>query len=339
MTQSNSLPLVHQFFRHIFYWLKNEDEKHELRINPHKKIEIISFGNLTLLAFGIFFMFYYTGQQYVEDPSQMDLIFDDPSPTIFLQKLGNPLFDIFFSYYYVFGMLSLLFAMILVFFGEEKGMWKYGLAFLLCWTMQYAIQSWVLNIAVPIRVENVIDQAPHKWINDYKQVKTIRADVWPHSEFLIGVKYGGLPSGHMGAPVMAYITSKRRNIRWLERYAIINGILIPICVIYLGEHYIIDLIASIVMYVIVFGGIVLIDETNKRRYLIWYVIIIGTLSPICIIYFRVFLGTQYIITLILIMLGYVIVVSGIVIISEWLNRRYRLKKGKGQREESKNLIN
>ncbi|MFX0207972.1 MAG: phosphatase PAP2 family protein, partial [Candidatus Hodarchaeota archaeon] len=250
-TASDSLPLVHQFFRQFFYWFKNEEEKRELRMKPFKRIEIISVGNIGLLFFGVFFMFYYTAQQAFEDPDKMDLIFDDPTPTLILQKFSNPLIDIFFSYYYVIGMLSLLFAMILAFFGEEKGMWKYGLAFLLCWTMQYTIQSWVLNIAVPIRAGNVLEQAPTKWISDYQQVRTIRADVWPQSEFLIGVKYGGLPSGHMGAPVMAYITAKRRNICWLEHYAILNGILIPICVIYLGEHYIIDLLASIVMYVIV----------------------------------------------------------------------------------------
>lgn len=271
----NTLSFVQKFLREFLYCFKNDQERHELRMDSQKKIQVLSYGNLAMVIFFVFFLLFYTTRQVFEDPNTLPLKFDDPWPTLFLQGFGELpvigyLLDVFFSYYYVIGMLSLLIATVFTYFGEETGMWKYGLAFMVCWLMQYAFQTWIA-FAVPIRVEGLPMsgeswEIPLQWIDDYADVRKIRATLWPASESLIGVKYGGMPSGHMGAPVMAYITAKRRNLRWLERYSIANGILIPITVIYLGEHYIIDLILSIPLYVAVYGGIVLGGELLEKKF-------------------------------------------------------------------------
>jgi len=79
-------------------------------------------------------------------------------------------------------------------------------------------------------------------------IRPIRKEIWPWSEKLIGIKYGGIPSGHFGYSIFGVILTRKINYRRMYTFYVLNTLIFPPIVLYLGEHYIVDLVVSLILF-------------------------------------------------------------------------------------------
>ncbi|MHA2108724.1 MAG: phosphatase PAP2 family protein [Candidatus Hodarchaeales archaeon] len=130
--------------------------------------------------------------------------------------------------------------------------WRYGLPVILSWATSMTIQ-----FLYPVIV-------PNRW-NDFGRelpIIPLRLEQFKSSDNVNGLLYNGLPSNHLGlmlaGAILCYFISLS-SPWWVWTAGIVFFILLGIffcfSVIYLGEHYIWDLIASIVVYVPIMFGV------------------------------------------------------------------------------------
>ena len=125
--------------------------------------------------------------------------------------------------------------------------WRYGLPVILSWGTSMTIQ-FIYPVIVPNRWDMFDRELP---------VKPLRLEQFKKSDTVNGLLYNGLPSNHLGmmlaGAVLCFFISQTNSSWWVWSLGIIFFILLGIffsfSVIYLGEHYIWDLIASIAVYI------------------------------------------------------------------------------------------
>jgi membrane-associated phospholipid phosphatase len=99
---------------------------------------------------------------------------------------------------------------------------------------------------------------PIRW-NDFGRelpVVPIRLQQFKQSDVTNGLLYNGLPSNHFGMMLAGVILSlfiaqsdSWHGWIWITLLFLLLALFFCVSVIYLGEHYIVDLVASIVVYV------------------------------------------------------------------------------------------
>ena len=229
-------------FAWVWLQFKPPKERREALRNREMSIELISAGNLAVLLLifgwaGLYFSYQYN---FVETPRYYTGPLFAIGPTLFLQQFRFDALDFFCTYFYVYGLGLLYLFFWGVSFASEKTMWKLALCFLACWIMQGTLQL-ALGAASPIRIPG-------------NGAHFIRYEVFPMSEAMIGIKYGAIPSGHIGAPIILYLTGKVKNIKWIQWLAIVYFALFWFIVLYLGEHFVFDGLVSMVLYPTLFLG-------------------------------------------------------------------------------------
>jgi hypothetical protein len=231
-----------RFMASIWLLFKNDKERKVAKDGDVIPIELITRNNIIVMALiflwaGLYFTYQYN---FEETPRYFNGPLFTVAPTLFLQQYRQVFLDYFCAYFYVYGMLALYLLFWGMALGSEKNMWKFALGFLVCWIAQGTLQL-AIGAASPVRMPGL-------------GVDFIRYEVFPLSEATMGIKYGAIPSGHIGAPVILFLTGWLRRIKWAEWAAIGFFITFVFVLLYLGEHYVIDMVVSLILYPILFLG-------------------------------------------------------------------------------------
>jgi hypothetical protein len=125
--------------------------------------------------------------------------------------------------------------------------WRFGLPVILSWGTSMTIQ-FIYPVIVPNRWDMFGRELP---------VKALRLEQFKKSDTVNGLLYNGLPSNHLGmmiaGAVLCLFIDTVASSWWVWSlgivFFILLGIFFSFSVIYLGEHYIWDLIASILVYI------------------------------------------------------------------------------------------
>ncbi len=124
--------------------------------------------------------------------------------------------------------------------------WRYGLPVILSWGTSMTIQ-FLYPVIVPNRWDVFGRELP---------VKALRLEQFKKSDTVNGLLYNGLPSNHLGmmlAGAVLCLFIGQTSSWWVWTLGIIFFLLLgaffSFSVIYLGEHYIWDLISSAVVYI------------------------------------------------------------------------------------------
>ncbi|RZN47119.1 hypothetical protein EF808_04785 [archaeon] len=207
-------------------------------------VEFVSYKNnkIYLAIVSAFLVGYQSLQFFLEHPDWY--VTFDPGLTIWLQETFSfPLLDYALSYYYPIGFIACLVLLNYLMVKEGSQGWKWGYAVLCCW-----VAHLVIEMAYPVA-------PPLRWDSG---ARPIRLDVFPLSDMLVSVKYGGLPSGHFGYVFIGYLIARYKHIRTglssynkYKLFLLANLIITTFTVLYLGEHTWEDLAASF----FIFGGI------------------------------------------------------------------------------------
>ncbi|MFX0197056.1 MAG: phosphatase PAP2 family protein [Candidatus Hodarchaeota archaeon] len=202
--------------------------------------------NVALLLLGIAYFVFYQTRQFSENLQKIaaDSIIFSSSVTETLQiyvltHFPNTfwIIDWIAALLYVFAFTFVLASLLLVMITTGREAWRYGLAWLACGLVQFSLQI-LFPVLVPIRSS--------------KDIRPIRKEIWPSSEKLVGIKYGGIPSGHFGYSIFGILLTKRINYRRMNFLYILNTLIFPPIVLYLGEHYIVDLVASLIFFPVIY---------------------------------------------------------------------------------------
>jgi hypothetical protein len=229
-------------FTWVWLFFKPKQERKEAMSRSDISIQLITLRNVTVLSLIFLWTALYFSYQFnfEETPHYYYGPLFTVAPNLLLQQFRFAALDYFCSYFYVYGMALLYLFFWGIAFASERTMWKLALGFLACWIAQGTLQL-TLGAASPVRMPG-------------NGVDFIRYEVFPLSENMIGIKFGAIPSGHIGAPVILFLTGWLRKIKWAQWMALGFFIAFWFTVIYLGEHYIIDGIASLIIYPMMFLG-------------------------------------------------------------------------------------
>jgi len=204
------------------------------------RLKVLSRRNLAMWVVLVSWALYYFTFQFHnnQEPYYPDNPLFSTWPNEFLQDYRNVFLDYFFSYAWVilFICVGLIYA--LVAFASEEDFFRYGMVFWVAWLAQSIIQL-TFNLASPMRDPD-------------RGLDFIREEVFPFSENLVGIKYGAFPSGHVGVTLLLYLVARERGIPWVMRFAVVCECVLFFTVIYLGEHYLIDAVASAILYPAIF---------------------------------------------------------------------------------------
>jgi hypothetical protein len=203
-------------------------------------LEILTQRNLIVLGIlALWGIYYFTLQFHTpQEPYYGDGWFFSTQPNSFLQDHRHVALDYFLSYSWVIIFISVGSLYYLVALSSEREFWRYGLAFWATWLTQYTLQMFV-NLASPIR-------------NSETGLVFIREEVFPWSENLVGMKYGAFPSGHIGVTLLVFMIARDRGAPWIQKAAIGCLIIMFWAILYLGEHYLVDAVASAILYPILY---------------------------------------------------------------------------------------
>lgn len=187
---------------------------------------------LLLICWGLY---YFTFQFHSsQDPHMGNGSLFSVAPTLFLQEHRHIVLDYFLSYSWVVIFISVGSLYYFLAITAERDFWRYGLAFWATWITQYTLQMFV-NLVSPMRDPN-------------HDIAFIREEVFPWSENLVGLKYGAFPSGHIGVTLLVFMIARDRGAPWIQKTAIGCLVIMFWAILYLGEHYLVDAVASAVLY-------------------------------------------------------------------------------------------
>ena len=200
------------------------------------RLKVMTRRNLAVWAVLATWGIYYFTLQFhtAQEPRYGDGWLFTVEPSIWLQEYRHVALDYFLSYSWVMIFISVGSLYYLVAITSERDFWRYGLAFWATWLTQYTIQMFV-NLASPIRDSST-------------GLVFIREEVFPWSENLVGMKYGAFPSGHIGVTLLVFMIARDRGAPWIRKVALGCLAIMFWAILYLGEHYLIDALASAILY-------------------------------------------------------------------------------------------
>ena len=183
-----------------------------------------------------------------------------PSLTIWLQeRLGTDgIVAYAASYYYVIPHIILMAGLGPLFlFARKRPAWVY---------MAMAVSIFIIDsiiyvvypVAPPVRLEGT-------------GVVPIRINLFELSETTITAHYSALPSGHIFTSVLGLLIAMVERWKWPTILYGANTVIMTVVIVYLGDHYLIDSFASVVLvtgiYAVVWG-IARRTSYVKTRYLV-----------------------------------------------------------------------
>jgi len=134
------------------------------------------------------------------------------------------------SYYYFFIYLFVISGLAFAIFFAQKP-WIYSFAVLISLCIESAIYL-IFPLAPPVRTRAAVP---------------IRLNLFHTSDHFVAIKYSAFPSGHIMISFLGFLICRKENFKKTEMFYLLNTLLMSVIVLYLGEHYLID----------VFGGILL----------------------------------------------------------------------------------
>ncbi|MFW9853470.1 MAG: phosphatase PAP2 family protein [Candidatus Thorarchaeota archaeon] len=225
------------------------------------------FNVFLLLMMFIMLLFWWSAHLWqTPERVQQRAKFFSPKPTQILQKLrtnhltlGKYLdFICIHIWLWVFAVTIVLEVYICGLQGKEA--WRYGVMTLLAWGISMLIQ-FLYPVIVPNRWDQFGRDLP---------IVPIRLIKFPQSDNVNGLLYNGLPSNHFGMMLAGILLSLffYADDRFygpgfsgwliLAGFFLLLGISFIFATIYLGEHYLIDFVASFLVYVPIMVGTKLI---------------------------------------------------------------------------------
>ena len=202
------------------------------------------------------------GNRFLPKPPRDRIILLDPTPTRILQNIfSHPLLDYLTSYIWAFGYAIVITTLVVTVVARGRHAWRIGIPVALAWAINLAIQL-MFPVIVPIRMEAYgLDPG----------IRNIPKETLRWTDNINGMLWAGLPSAHIGvacaAFISSYVGSKETDLENKTPYFI--GMIVAIffilafsfSVIYLGEHYIEDILASLILWpIVVIGGQTVINQ-------------------------------------------------------------------------------
>ncbi len=222
------------------WWRLQREIVSKKRGNPPYKVTIFTKRNIAVWSLLICWGLYYLTFQFhsSQEPYFGDGPFFTAAPTLFLQEHRHIVLDYFLAYSWVVIFLTVASFYYLLAVTAERDFWRYGLAFWATWITQYTLQL-IVNLASPMR-------------DPSRDIAFIRYEVFPWSENIVGLKYGAFPSGHIGVTLLVFMIARDRGASWVQKMALgCLGIMFW-AILYLGEHYLIDALASAILYPLIY---------------------------------------------------------------------------------------
>ena len=180
-------------------------------------------------------LYYFTFQFHSnQEPYFGDGTLFTVAPTVFLQDHRHIVLDYFLAYSWVGIFITVGSLYYFLAITSERDFWRYGITFWATWITQYTLQMFV-NLVSPMR-------------DPQHGFAFIREEVFPWSENLVGLKYGAFPSGHIGVTLLVYMIARDRGAPWVRKIALGCLVVMFWAIFYLGEHYLVDAIASAILY-------------------------------------------------------------------------------------------
>ncbi len=202
------------------------------------------------------------GNRFLPKPPRERIILFDATPTRTLQHLfSNPLLDYLTSYIWAFGYGIVITTLIVMVIARGRQAWRVGIPIAMAWAINLLIQL-MFPVIVPIRMEAYgLDPG----------IRNIPKETLHWTDNINGMLWAGLPSAHVGVACAAFIASyigyHQTNLEKKSPYLIGMALTIffilafSFSVIYLGEHYIEDIIASLILWPsIIIGGRKIINQ-------------------------------------------------------------------------------
>ncbi|MFQ6123606.1 MAG: phosphatase PAP2 family protein [Candidatus Heimdallarchaeota archaeon] len=181
--------------------------------------------------------------------SQMTPHTFSPRVTLWLQEhFGTEgLMAWFASLYYYIPMITNVALFFFVMYYAPRGNkgrdgWIYGICILLGFLVELIIYL-VYPVAPPIRVPDYLKQG----------IVQVRLNKLPWSDKLITLKYNALPSGHMIYSILGYLVCQEEGFTKPRYFYLMNTMIFSFIILYLGEHYWIDIISSFIVAIGVFS--------------------------------------------------------------------------------------
>jgi len=224
------------------WWKLQPADEQAGRGSPPWEMTVLSRRNLATWALITGWALYYFTFQFhtSQNPNYPDGFLFSTEPNLWLQEHRHIVLDYFLSYSWVILFVSVVAVYLLAALASGREFYRFGLAFFIAWIIQYTLQLTV-NMASPMR-------------DPGSELEFIRHEVFPFSENFVGIKYGAFPSGHAGVTFLLCLLGRERRLSWVAKFASSSLVLLIISVLYLGEHYLIDVVASLVMYPVIFYG-------------------------------------------------------------------------------------
>lgn len=210
--------------------------------------------NVFLLVLMIGMLIFWWSAHFWQTPERVRLRarFFSPKPTQILQKYcrsndtGRKILDFITPQVWLWGFILSIFIEFHICALQAGEAWRYGVATLLSWGTSMTIQ-FMFPVIVPIRWDQFDKELP---------VIAIRLGNFKQSDHVNGLLYNGLPSNHLGMMLVGVILSLVSFSRnpwpgylFLLVFFIGIALFFSFSVIYLGEHYVQDLIASIFVFI------------------------------------------------------------------------------------------
>jgi len=219
-----------------FWWLLHSESRRKSRGKPPWTIKLMTRRNLVvwliLLCWGIYYVTFQFHSYQVAYEGKGPLF--TTAPNIWLQDHRHIVLDYFltFSWVGIFITVGSLYFFLAV--TTQRDFWRYGLTFWATWITQYTLQR-IVNLASPMRVEDT-------------ELVFIRNEVFPWSENIVGLKNGAFPSGHIGVTLLVFLIARDLNVKWVQKVSLVCLVIMFWAILYLGEHYVIDAVASAILY-------------------------------------------------------------------------------------------
>lgn len=210
--------------------------------------------NVFLLVLMIGMLIFWWSAHFWQTPERVRrrARFFSPKPTQILQKYcrsndtGRKILDFITPQVWLWGFILSIFIEFHICALQAGEAWRYGVATLLSWGTSMTIQ-FMFPVIVPIRWDQFDKELP---------VIAIRLGNFKQSDHVNGLLYNGLPSNHLGMMLVGVILSLVSFSRnpwpgylFLLVFFISIALFFSFSVIYLGEHYVQDLIASIFVFI------------------------------------------------------------------------------------------
>ncbi|MFX0113773.1 MAG: phosphatase PAP2 family protein [Candidatus Hodarchaeota archaeon] len=225
-------------------WYQRAKERVELEKKYLKRF-FSNKGNIAVFFFGAFIPVFYLAWRPAELEKKMTPYTYPSTLTQWLQDLlGIDTITAWaFSWIYMsFHIMSIGLLYFLAYFAERENegyrarpAWVYGLP-MICF-QQLDILIWLIwPVAPPIR-----------WIPEGSGVVAIRTRWLPWSDDLITYYYSALPSGHGSVTIAGFLTAHYSGQKKFRAFFFFEWFLVSFTILYLGEHYWLDPVASIMV--------------------------------------------------------------------------------------------